>query len=582
MKQRETGAHNPPAGGVSAPPAVVLPGRQLLWLIGIRLVVITTLLLGALIIQVTTRMILPLGGLYMLVLATYSLSLLYVGLFARGVRRTVQVAVQLVGDIAIVTGFVYVTGGLYSPFSFLYLIVIAAAALLLRGGGLIFAGLSAVAYGLMVDLIVFHLVPFPPNLVGQHVVLPSSRVLYQLLIHVVGFVLIAVLVSYLSESLRTAHDRLEEEQRRSQQYAALTDHVVRSVTAGILAVDLNGGVLHLNPAGSLILHVEHPEQTTGRPISEIMALEAVDWGLLLARAGFGQPVRLEAPLSGGHVRLGLTIGPLNDAQDRRVGFVVNFQDLSELERANERERLQERMAAIGEMAARVAHEIKNPLASISGSAQMLVTHEGVEATAHRLLGIIVDESQRLSHILDGFLDYTRPRPTTMESCDLAPLLKDCVELLGSSDETRPSHHIVLDIPEHLTLEGDEDLLRQVLWNLSLNALQAMPEGGTLAIAARSSGSSATLTWSDTGCGMPEEIRTRAFEPFVTTHQSGTGLGLAIAYAVVDEHGGSIDIESVSGRGTTVSVTLPLKARSGTPTPSEAETGGHDLSARRQS
>ncbi len=557
MSERGTGPHEPQAGGVSAPPAVVLPGRQLLWLIGIRLVVITTLLFGALIIQVATRTILPLGGLYALVLGTYSLSLLYAALFARRAGWTVQVVVQLVGDIGIVTGFVYVTGGLYSPFSFLYLIVIATAALLLRSGGLIFAGLSAVAYGLMVDLIVFRLVPFPPNLVGQRVLLPSSRVLYQLLIHVVGFVLIAVLVSYLSESLRRAHGRLEEEQRRSTQFAALTDHVVRSVTAGIVAVDLDGQVLHLNPAGSLILHVDHPDEITGRPISELMPLEGIEWGLILARAGSGQPVRLEAPLSGGHIRLGLTVGPLSDDQGRRVGFVVNYQDVSELERATERQRLQERMAAVGEMAARVAHEIKNPLASISGSAQMLAAHEGVEIAGRRLLGIIVDESQRLSHILDGFLDYTRPRPTTMKSCDLVPLLRRCVELLQSSDETRPGHEIVLDIPDRLNLNGDEHLLRQVLWNLSLNALQAMPDGGNLTIRARRSGSSASLTWTDTGHGMPDDIRRRAFEPFVTTHQKGTGLGLAIVYAVVDEHGGSVDIDSVPDRGTMVRVTLPL-------------------------
>ncbi len=551
-----------PSGGTSVPPDASSRDRTLLWLVGIRIVAISTLFLGSLIIQATTRTILPLGSFYVLVLVTYGLSLLYLLIHARNISPTIQSIVQLLGDLGIVSGFVYVTGGVYSPFSFLYLAVIVGAAVLLRGGGLIFAGLSAVAYGVLVDLMVYGVIPLPPNLAGERVVLPSSRVLYQLLIHVVGFALVALLVSYLTESLRKARRSLEEERERARQLAALTNHVVRSVTAGILATDMEGRVLHLNPAGAAILHIEDPDALAGKPVADVMPLEGLRWGLLLARARRGQRVRAEGRLGDTEVRLGLTVGRLSDETGTHVGFVVNFQDLTEVERELERQRLQERMSAVGELAARVAHEIKNPLASISGSAQVLARHEHSDPTADRLLGIVVDESRRLSRILDGFLAYTRPRDTTRTTCDLVAIIDAAVELLLQSEIASTGCSIQLELPETLHVLGDEDQLRQMAWNLTLNALQAMPEGGDLVISGTVENGEAVIRWTDTGCGMDEEIRKRAFDPFVTTRAGGTGLGLAIVYTVVDEHGGSVDIESAPERGTTVTVRLPLSGDNG--------------------
>ncbi len=543
-------------GGAPAPPVPSPHPSGLRWLIGLRLVVISTLFLGALIIQATTRMILPLAGLYGIFLAAYCLSLVHLVLYLRSVSSRAQIFVQLLGDIGIVTGLVYLTGGVYSPFSFLYLTVIAVAAVLLRGGGLIFGGLSAICYGVLVDLMVFGILPVPPNLLGTRVVVPTSRVLYQLLIHVVGFVLLAVLVSYLAESLRTAHNRLREELERSSQFAALTAHVVRSMRAGILATDLDGRVLHLNPAGARILAVPNPEGVTGRPVEVIMPLVGQRWGLLLARAGQRSMGRVEGQLAPSGSRLGLSIGPLEDDTGNPVGFVVNFQDLTEVEVELERRRLQERMAAVGEMAARMAHEVKNPLASISGSAQVLSSLSALDDTGRRLLRIVVDESQRLSGILDGFLDFARPRQATQQQCDVASMLRDCIDLLRRSPETRPHHLLTLDAPDSLVVLGDQHLLRQVFWNLSRNALQAMPDGGSLRITARALAESAVLEWADTGRGMPEAIRRRAFEPFVTGQPDGTGLGLAVVYAAIHDHHGSVDIASEPGRGTTVTVELP--------------------------
>jgi len=550
---------SPTANESRATPTVSSPSQtSLRWLIGLRLVVVSTLFLGILLIQVNTQKILPLKNFYGLILLSFGLSLAYLILYTRPISTKVQTALQLVGDIVVVTGFVYFTGGVYSPFSFLYLTVIVVAAVLVRGGGFIFAGLSAVAYGLLVDLMVFEVLPLPENLTGIEVALPTSRVLILLLTNVVGFALVAVLVSYLGESLRSAHFRLEEETERAKQFVALTDHVVRSVSAGILATDLDGKVLHLNPAGAGILAVEDGEEAVGSGLDEVIPLVDHNWGLLRTRARDRMVVRIEDSLASSGARLGMTVGPLADERDQVVGFIVNFQDLTELKVEAERLRMQERMAAVGEMAARMAHEIKNPLASISGSAQVLGSVEGLDESRNRLLQILVDESRRLSGILDGFLEYTRPHRSTFAACDLSALLRDCLDLLGRSHEIGEHHSLRLDIPQELILFGEEQLLRQIVWNLSRNAFQAMPEGGELAISAERRNGRVVLRWRDEGVGMAEEVRQQAFEPFMTTRQEGTGLGLAVVYAAVAEHGGSVAIDSSPGGGTTVTVELPTE------------------------
>jgi two-component system sensor histidine kinase PilS (NtrC family) len=521
------------------------------------LVVVSALFLGILLIQVKSQTILPLRNFYGLILLSYGLSLFYLILSLRGLPTRLQSVIQLVGDIVVVTGFVYYTGGLYSPFSFLYLTVIVVGAVLMRGGGFIFAGLSAVAYGILVDLMVFEILPVPENLTGMEVTLPTSRVLIQLLTNVVGFVLVAVLVSYLGESLRSAHYRLEEETERARQFVALTDHVVRSVGSGILASDLEGRVLHLNPAGARMLGIVDGESVTGSTLDEVIPLDDQDWELLRTRARERMVVRMEGTFSTSGARLGMTIGPLADETDSVAGYIVTFQDLSELKVEAEKQRLKERMAAVGEMASRMAHEIKNPLASISGSAQVLASAGELDEKETRLLRILVDESRRLSGILDAFLEYTRPHQATFETCNLGVILRECLDLLGRSDEIGDHHQLHLDAHENLVLLGEEHLLRQIFWNLSRNALQAMPDGGELRITAERKPDKLVLRWQDDGVGMSEDVRGQAFEPFVTTRPGGTGLGLAVVYAAVAEHRGSVAIDSFPGKGTTVTVELPV-------------------------
>ncbi len=559
-------AQDPPSfqnvmGGGSSPPMFLPSHRSLIWLVSIRLIVATTLFVGALIIQAATSTILPLNGLYILVLATYALSLVFLALLATRLSPKTQMVIQLIGDIIIITGFVYVTGGLYSPFSFLYLTVIIIAAIILRGGGFLFAGLSSVAYGLLVDFMAFRMVPLPPNLSGESYPLPASHILLELLIHVVGFMLVAALVSYLGTSLRTTSARLQEQQQRARQFAALAHHVVQSIGSGLIAVDLEGRVLYLNPSAAGILRIPDPPAMIGRPIRAALPLEGIDWQTVLRPGQRTAQRRLEAPLAASNTHLGLSVGPLSDETGTRVGFIVSFQDLSEIEQVRRRERLKDRMATLGEMTVRVAHEIKNPLASISGSAQMLANKNGMDPTTQRLLKIVIDESKRLSTTIDSFLDSARPHHLNRRMIDALELLKDHVALLRGSNTIDQRHEITLTAEGPLPISADPDLLKQVFWNLSQNALQAMPDGGRLEISAGHQEGTVILRWTDTGEGMDEALKSKAFEPFVTTRPHGSGLGLALVYTLIDEHNGSVEIESQPGHGTTVTVVLPCMGQS---------------------
>lgn len=533
--------------------------RAIRWLIALRVVVITTLFLGSMIVQVTSRMILPLEGLYLLTLATYVLTLVYTALYLARIGTRVQAATQILGDVLVVTGFVYVTGGLYSPFSFLYLAVIAVAALLFPRGGLLAAGLASIAYGSMVDLMVFRVMPIPPNLVGTHPTLPASRVLLQLFVNIVGFLVVALLVAYLAESVHSMGRRLEAERRRSQRAEALADHVLRSIGAGMIALDGAGIVLHANPAALKILELPSDEEAVGRSIESVLPLETNNWGLLLSRARSRPVNRLEDRVAERGEDLGLSLGPLTDDTGKQAGFVISFQTLSEVREAAERRRLQERMAAVGEMAARMAHEIRNPLASISGAAQVLAGQKESNARSRQLLDIVVRESRRLSQVLQDFLQFAKPGEGQPSTVEIVPLVQDCLELMRASSELEDGHVVELDIPSDLTVVGIEGLLRQVVWNLLRNAIQAMPGNGTLLIrGTRDPDGSVELQFLDSGPGVPAEILDRAFEPFVTGRPEGTGLGLAVVYAAVMQHGGTVEIRRRENVGSEVMVHLPAR------------------------
>lgn len=548
---RTVRAADGPAHGAGLPVELVVK-----WLIGLRLVAISALVVGALLVQTTTEEILPIIPLIRVAGLTYLLSLIWLGLWITGRPPHVQAAAQILGDMGIVTTLVYLTGGIVSPFAFLFMVVVGVAALLFQlRGALTVAGGSFVLLGLTGELMAWGVLPSPTFLVGIPQVASSSRA-FQLFVTGGGFGLVALLTSYLAHSLQIAETRLRGERKEKDRLLALSADVLRSVDSGVLAVDTDGRVVLANAAAHRILGGESP--VADASLSDLLSLGDRQWESVLSELAGGTPIRLEASVTGRESVLGCTVTPLTGESGAALGYVVHFRDLTEAREEARRERLQERMAAVGEMAAGIAHEIRNPLASISGSAQMLTRSGGLKESERRLSRILVEESHRLSGIIEAFLGFARPPDPQRGPCNVAMILEDTLTLFSNSPEVSERHSLSWGIEPHGdTVLADERQLRQAFFNLARNAIQAMPEGGTMRVEGMPEGDHYMVCWHDEGVGMEPGQINEIFQPFKAFRTGGTGLGLAVVYSIVSEHQGEVRVESVPGKGTTFLIRLPL-------------------------
>lgn len=523
-----------------------------------RVVVVSTLLLSALLIQLTFSLWLPLAPIYYLAAGAYTTSLLSLATL-RTLDPGANAVLQLLGDLVVVTGLVWVSGGPDSSFTFLYLAVVLSGALLFgRGGGLVTAGLASVFYAVLLQLMQSGAVSAPRSDELPPRLWTRGQLAGNVVSNVGAFAATALLVAAASERLRDA--RLLAERRREEvaRLQALHSSVLSSMSSGVVTADLSGTITFANPPAGELLH-RRPEELVGRPLFEtgLVWEEILD----LDRAPGNEVLRFEGnrtPLGPG-AYFGVTVTPLRDGDGRVTGRILIFQNLTEMKKLEGEVRLKEKLAAVGELAASIAHEIRNPLASISGSVQVLSGTAPPGSSERRLMEIAVQESHRLSAILEDFLKYVKPRDQAIETVDAAGALRDVVTLLTHSDELSGRHVVKLTLePESVPLQADPGQLRQVFWNLLRNAVAAMPNGGTLAVTARADGEGSwSAAFSDDGRGMSREDQERLFTPFAHATPGGTGLGLAIVYRIVEEHGGTIRVQSTPGEGTAITLTLPI-------------------------
>lgn len=537
--------------------------RRLQWLMTFRVVVTTTLLVSAFIIELLYRPLLPLRPLYILASAAYLLTILYAAGLRTGRAPVAQAYAQVMGDASIVTGFVYLTGGALSPFSFLYLPgIVAGCILLLRRGGLLVAIGSWFFYAGLVLLMQRGILPPARGALFVEEGVPSVRTVYTLLAHLVSFLALAWLASHLTESLRRAGLELEERRGDLEQLREFNEKIIDSVNSGLLTTDVEGRVTFANRAAAEITGHASPE-LVGRSFPELLGQPPEFLPRLRAALGEKQRYRFEIDWRDARARdlfLGFTVSILRERDGTPVGMIFIFQDLTEIRVAEEEVALKKRMVALGEMAAGVAHELRNPLASISGSVQVLRRDLRPQGEAGDLMEIVVKESKRLDGIIRDFLAFAKPGRFHPEEAELSSVLRETLSLLENSDERRPDHRVLLDAsagPVPATV--DINRMKQVFWNLAKNALRAMPEGGTLTARARLTGpQQAEVVFADTGVGMPEGEVSENFQPFHGSFRGGTGLGLAIVYRIVQEHDGRIRVRSRRGLGTEIVISLPRR------------------------
>jgi len=530
-------------------------------LIAVRVVVVTTLLLAALIIQYTVRELLPINYLYTTAGVTYALTLCYIGAGHVIGSRKIILAIQIAGDLLVETLLVYFTGGLDSPFSFLYLVsIITASMLLYRRGGLLAASGAVILYGVLGDLMFYDILHQPEQSWFVPTPWTSSRLYLNMATNFAGFYATALLTSYISEKLQKTAQELDTNRQNLAALRALNENVVESIPSGLITLSPDGVATFVNPAGCAILDRD-ARSIIGRRISELEFFTDDEWEAVREELKTGAVVRKES--DDVHVRdgarsVGYAVTPLNTIEGIASGYTVIFQDLTEMKTLEAELRLKDRMAAVGELSAGIAHEIRNPLAAIAGSAQVLKKSDALSPQEQRLMSIILKESERLNKSIADFLRFVKPQEKHSIEFDIAASLSETLDLLANSPELSADHRIERTIvPPSYIVTGDADQIRQVFWNLARNAVQAMPAGGMLRVTTEIADGAYRILFADSGRGMTEADQRRLFQPFRTTFPTGTGLGMAISYRIVQEHGGRIDVASRPGAGTTITVVLPV-------------------------
>jgi two-component system sensor histidine kinase PilS (NtrC family) len=533
--------------------------RQLKWLIAIRLVVVTSVFLLFFLLTLLpaepTTLLTP-RFVLLLVALCYGFSLVYIALLTLPRHPEVQAYVQFLGDLLLITALVYWFGGSTSPFSMLYLIVISIAAALLRRRAVVLV--CNFAYLLYAGtLLGLHYGWFPPPALAAE---PISvwRLVYNLTIHLVGFFGVAFFTSYLARNASIAEKQLEEQRENLADLQVVYHDVVQSISSGLLTTDMAGIVTTVNRAGEQMLRRDAPG-LVGKHVRHAGLFPSDSWEHLATQCRQERPVRTEVREGGpdGDAWFGFTMTPLTDAHGAHGGYIIVFQDLTEWRALQAELRMKDRMAAVGELAAGIAHEIGNPLAAISGSVQMLSPAAEADPQRSKLLSIVLRESQRLDRTIKSFLQFARPKERSSVWFDIARLLAEHVELLSNSPERSPTHSLVADFePASARVLGDPDQISQIFWNLTRNALRAMPEGGVLQISGRLIDELYVLRVADTGRGMTREERAKLFQPFHSFFDQGTGIGMAIVYRIVQEHGGRLTVDSAPGAGTVICAELP--------------------------
>jgi len=531
-------------------------------LIAIRVVVVTTLLLAALIIQYTVRELLPINYLYTTAAITYGLTLFYIGVGYLASRK-INLIIQVAGDLVVETVLVYFTGGLDSPFSFLYLVsIITASMLLYRRGGILSASGAVILYGVLGDLILYRVIPLPEQSWFVPTPWTSSRLYLNMATNFAGFYATALLTSYLSEKLQKTSEELDANRQNLAELRALNQNVVESIPSGLITLSPDGVTTFINPAGCFILRCD-AHAIIGRPIAELGFYADGEWDEFRQTLTGGSVIRREKHdvAIGDELRtIGFAVTPLNTIEGAASGYTLIFQDLTEMKTLEAELRLKDRMAAVGELSAGIAHEIRNPLAAIAGSVQVLKKSTALNPQEQRLMSIILKESERLNKSIADFLRFVKPQEKRASEFDIAASLAETLDLLRNSPELTAMHTIEDEIvPPSYTIVGDSDQIRQVFWNIARNAVQAMPNGGTLRVTTAAVSDHYNITFNDNGRGMNDADQRRLFQPFRTNFPSGTGLGMAISYRIVQEHGGRIEVTSHEGTGTSITVSLPSSA-----------------------
>jgi len=501
------------------------------------------------------------GGLFIIFVFSLALTFPYLLAmrFSQNFRR--QVRVQFLVDVVLITAIIWQTGDVVSPYVTLYIILISVAGFFLnRNETVVLAVLCAAFFSTLATLASKSLIYTVSNAI------PASRFMQIVAFNNVALLIVGLLAGRFSERRRT-NEELRETVELFADLHILHERIVESLRTGLITTDLDGKIYAFNRAAEEISGLS-ANDVIGQSIfslfgEQIRAL--VDLCLGTVRTDEFKAEHFEAEFlinPARRVAVGCTVAPLVGKTGKVTGLIVNFLDLTQLRVMEETLRRSDRLAAVGRMAAGLAHEIRNPLGSMSSALQFLQEKVSPGTEEGELMHVVLRESDRLNKIITNFLTYARPSANIFvkdgfHETDVGEAIRDCMVLLKHSPEVKASHLLEFELPEApVKIKANETQIKQVFWNLSKNSIQAMPEGGKLNVWIKEfPGKNVQIVFEDTGAGINAETLAHLFEPFAAGAR-GTGLGLSIVHKIVSDHGGRIDVQSRHAKGTRITVELP--------------------------
>ncbi|MBI4774848.1 MAG: PAS domain S-box protein [Deltaproteobacteria bacterium] len=548
---------------------------KLQWMMLSRLVLLGFLLGGSIVLRYQTH---PASQafdyLYSMIGLLFASSVVYLILLRSLTRFEGLAWTQVHLDVLFVTAIIFFTGGAGSIFQFLYLLIIVGAAVLLGGRCAFFcASLSSILYGLLVNL-QFYGVVTPIYLEPQPQPIANAlELLIHLATHISAFFAVAFLTSYLTAQLSRTQKALQERTEDVDKLSALNEWILGSIDSGLLTVGKNGRVLSWNSAAERISGYPF-EAVVGESFERLFPQFAAV-SVEETKDSIGNlPSRHETSVikkNGEPVQLGFSVSPLESPDGTRYGTTVIFQDITQIKEYQSKVKRLERLAMMGRLAAGMAHEIRNPLGSMSGALQILRQEKTEPTLSRRLMSIIDREMSRLNKLLDEFLWLSKPQkiPDVLKPIDPLPVVDETITLLKSRLDQETGIRFVKDVQPDIRLSMFEDHFRQLVWNLMLNAVEASRNGGDVRVAIGANSNvpggshvqpSVRIEVEDHGEGMSREVVQQIFDPFFTTRPKGTGLGLAVVQSTVEHYGGNIEVQAREGEGTLFRITLPNRAK----------------------
>jgi two-component system sensor histidine kinase PilS (NtrC family) len=509
----------------------------------------------------------PIYGLLVLV---YVITLFYWLALRWEINPALLIYVQLSIDVLLVSGILYYSGGAESILTLLYLLVIISSSMFLRLGGILYVcTLSALAYGFISWLqyrgIVETVSFFELNRLSR---VPEPSYL-NVILNICFFYLVAFLSGFLAEQLRRKGEELESTSLRLRKVQLDTDDILENIPSGLITLDGEGTIQHFNGAAETILGLLDSE-VQGRAYDQVFGEENQEFRAVLKSALEEAIVYERKELTatsnqGQQIPLGISTTHLGMDEGERSGVIAVFQDLTEAKELEERARQSDRLRVLGQLSAAIAHEIRNPLATISGSSEVLRESVILDGEEKKLMELITRESDRLNRIITDFLLYARVKPAERVTIELGKIIDETLVLLRNHDDYNEQIKIENQLrgqEVHALADGDQ--IRQIFLNIGINALQAMSGGGRLTVGLDTSPNRSRIVgkqemlrifFQDTGNGILTGDLSNIFEPFYSSKKGGTGLGLSIAQRIVENNGGQLEVKSQQGEGATFIISL---------------------------